>query len=38
MDPCLMTTLNSSKFWTPPLRLVPNKREERTVNRWCEYL
>ena len=36
MNPCLMITLNSSKFWTPPLRLVPNRREERTVNRWCE--
>lgn len=36
MNPCLMTTLNSSKFWTPPLRLVPNNRGERTVNSWCK--
>ena len=36
MDPCRMASLNLTKFWTPPLQLVPNKREDRDTSAWCK--
>ena len=31
-----MASLNLSKFWTTPLQLVPNRREDRDASTWSE--